>query len=178
MAHELASPTQAAVASAGIGRQLAANAESLVGRALGAAIDRMGDAGEHGIELARHATRGALHVSDDLVKQLEGVIQSSMAGSLRALDRVAVDPIQSLYGAGYGVLQGALESGNDPARTTRAAIASARSMASELGITEEEATRAVPQGALNAAANSDAETLNSVLKTLPDDLEEVRREQS
>ncbi|MYC33625.1 MAG: MFS transporter [Chloroflexi bacterium] len=178
MAYELASSTQAAVASAGRGRRLAEDAESLVGRALGAAIDRVGDAGEYGIELARHATRGALHVGDDLVDQMEGVIQSSMAGSLRALDRVAVDPVQSLYGTGYGVLQGALESGNDPVRAMRAALAAARSMASELGITEDEATRAVAQGAMNAAADSDAEILDSVRENLPAELEDVRRDSS
>ena len=133
---------------------------------------------EHGMELARHAARGTLHVGDDLVEQLEGVIHSSMAGSLRALNRVAVDPAQSLYGTGYGVLQGALESGNDPARAARAAISAARSMASELGITEYDATRAVAKGVLDAAADSDAETLNSVRENLPAELEDVRRDPS
>ena len=176
MAYELAASTQAAVASAGRGRRLASDAESLVARALGAAMNRVENAGEHGMELARHAARGTLHVGDDLVEQLEGVIQSSMAGSLRALDRVAVDPVQSLYGTGYGILQGALESGNDPVRATRAAISAARSMASELGITESEATRAVAEGVLTAAADSDAETLSSVRENLPADLEDVRRD--
>ncbi len=176
MAYELAASTQAAVASAGRGRRLASDAESLVARALGAAMNRVENVSEHGMEMARHAARGTLHVGDDLVEQLEGVIQSSMAGSLRALDRVAVDPVQSLYGTGYGILQGALESGNDPVRATRAAISAARSMASELGITESEATRAVAEGVLTAAADSDAETLSSVRENLPADLEDVGRD--
>ena len=167
MAYELASSTQAAVASAGRGRRLASDAESLVGRALGAAMGRVENAGEHGIELARHATRGALHVGDELADQLEGVVQSSMAGSLRALDRVAVDPLHSLYGAGYGTVQGALESGKDPRRVAMAAMDAARSMAVELGVTEDEAANAVSEGILRAAADSDAETLNAVRDSLP-----------
>ena len=174
MAYELASSTQAAVTSAGRGRQLVGDAATLVGRAVGAAIDRVEDAGEHGFELAKHATRGALHVSDDLVEHLEGVVQSSVAGSLRALNHVAVDPIQSLYGTGYGVLQGALESGHDPNRAARAAITAARSMAPELGISEDAAAEAVAQGILDAAAVSNPETLDSVRETIaagPEDSE-------
>ena len=167
MAYELASSTQAAVASAGRGRRLAADAEAMVGSALSSVMGRIQDAGDYGVELARHATRGALHVGDELVEQLEGVVRTSMAGSLRALDRVAVDPIQSLYGAGYGVLQGALESGNDPVRAARAAIAAARGMASELGVTEDEAAQAVTDGILTAAADSDSDTLNSVREAIP-----------
>ena len=178
MAYELASSTQAAVASAGRGRRLAADAESMVGNALSSVIGRIQGAGEHGVELARHATRGALHVGDELVEQLEGIVQSSMAGSLRALDRVAVDPLQSLYGAGYGVLQGALESGRDPVRAARAAIAAARGMASELGVTEDEAAQAVADGILTAASDADAETLDSLREALPDELENSDDERS
>ena len=178
MAYELASSTQAAVASAGRGRRLAADAESMVGNALSSVIGRIQGAGEHGVELARHATRGALHVGDELVEQLEGIVQSSMAGSLRALDRVAVDPLQSLYGAGYGVLQGALESGRDPVRAARAAIAAARGMASELGVTEDEAAQAVADGILTAASDTDAETLDSLREALPDELENSDDERS
>ncbi|MXZ90673.1 MAG: MFS transporter [Chloroflexi bacterium] len=168
MAYELASSTQAAVASAGRGRRLAADAESMVGNALTSVMGRIQDAGQHGLELAQHATRGAMHVGDELVEQLEGVVQSSMAGSLRALDRAAVDPLDSLYGAGYGAVQGALESEHDPVRVSRAAIAAARGMASELGVTEDEAARAVANGILSAASDTDAETVDSVREALPE----------
>ncbi|MCY3690775.1 MAG: MFS transporter [Chloroflexota bacterium] len=167
MAYELASSTQAAVASAGRGRRLAADAESMVGNALFSVMGRLQDAGVHSVALAQHATRGAMHVGDELVDQLEGVVQSSITGSLRALDLVAVDPLDSLYGAGYGALQGALESEHDPVRVSRAAIAAARGMASELGVTEDEAARAVADGILTAASNTDAETLDSVREALP-----------
>ena len=169
MAYELASATQAAVTSAGRGRQLAADAESLVGRALGAAINRVEDAGQHGVELARHATRGALHVGDELADQLEGVVQSSMTGSLRALNRAAVDPLQSLYGAGYGAVQGALESGNDPGRVARAAVDAARRIAGEMGLSEDEAAAAVTDGIFNAASDTGAEILDSLREALPDE---------
>ena len=178
MAYELASSTQAAVASAGRGRRLASDTESLVARALNTAIARVENAGEHGIELARHATRGALHAGDELADQLERVVQSSMTGSLRALDLVAVDPLQSLYGAGYGALQGALESGNDPARVARAAVEAARSMAGEMGLSEDEAAAAVTDGIVSAASDTDAEILDSVREALPDGFEDSEHDRS
>lgn len=176
MAYELASSTQTAVAYAGRGRRLASDAESLVGNALSSVMGRIQDAGDHGVELARHATRGAVQVGDELADQLEGVVQSSVTGSLRALNRVAVDPLQSLYGAGYGAIQGALESGNDPGRVARAAVEAARSMAGEMGLSEDEAAAAVAGGIFNAASDSDAETLNSIRASLPDGLAEVRED--
>ena len=179
MAYELASSTQAAVASAGRRRRLASDTESLVARALNTAIARVENAGEHGIEFARHATRGAVHAGDELTDQLEGVVHSSVTGSLRALDLVAVDPVQSLYGAGYGALQCALESGTDPdrpGRAARAAVAAARTMASELGITEGEAAAAVAGGIFNAAGDSDAATLDSVRESIHAELEGIEKQ--
>ncbi len=173
MAYELASSTQAAVASAGRGRRLAADAEAMVERSLATVVDRLEDAGEHGVELARHATRGALHAGDELVEQLDRVVHSSIAGSLRTLNRIAVDPLHSLHGAGYGALQGALESGNDPEQVARAAVQAAQGMAAELGISEDEAADAVAGGILSAAADTDEATLMAVREFLPVGLEGI-----
>ena len=71
MAYQLASSTQAAVSSVGRGRNLAQDVQARVGSVLEGTADRMEDAGEYGLELARHATRGAGHAGIELGEQAE-----------------------------------------------------------------------------------------------------------
>ena len=56
MAYQLASYTQAGVASAGRGRILAREVQTRVGKAMEETVGLMEDVGEHGLELAPHAT--------------------------------------------------------------------------------------------------------------------------
>ncbi|MCE2502197.1 MAG: MFS transporter [Dehalococcoidia bacterium] len=170
MAYELASSTQAAVASASRGRRLAADAESMVGRALALVADRMEDVGDHGLELARHATRGAMHAGDEFVDQLERVTRGSVMGALRTLDYLEVDPLETLHGAGYGSVQGALESEQDLAQVAGAVIEAARDVASELGLDEREAAAAVAGGMISAAEAAGQDNLDALRESLPPEL--------
>lgn len=170
MAYELASSTQAAVASASRGRRLAADAESMVGRALALVADRMEDVGDHGLELARHATRGAMHAGDEFVDQLERVTRGSVMGALRTLNYLEVDPLEALHGAGYGSVQGALESEQDLAQVAGAVIEAARDVASELGLDEREAAAAVAGGMISAAEAAGQDNLDALRASLPPEL--------
>ena len=170
MAYQLASSTRTAVASAGRGRSLAREVQTSVGNALEQTTDRMENVGEHGLELARHATRGALHAGTELGENAEQAARAAAVGTLRALGRLPVSLREIVQGAGYGTVQGALESGQDPAQMAAAAMDAAREIAPELGITDDEATSAAAIGVLAAAAAAGDETLAAVRAALPQEL--------
>ena len=173
MAYQLASSTQAAVASANRGRSLAQDVQSLVGRVLEETVDRMDDARGYGLELARHATRGAILAGNDLGEQAERVARAAATGAIRTLDRYPVQSMDALHGVGYGVVQGALESGNDPAEVVASVLDAAREVAPELGMTEDEAAAAAASGILSAAAAAGEDTLAAVSRVIPPDLAEI-----
>ena len=170
MAYQLASSAQAAVTSAGRGRRLAQDVQSLVGGALEETIERVEGIGEHSLELARHTTRGAIHAGDNIGEHAAQVAHAAVTGTLRTLARAPEAAREALRGVGYGSVQGALESGNDSAGVAAAAIQAAREVASELGIAEEEAAAVVAQGVLDAAAVAGGEALDTIRDVLPEEI--------
>ena len=168
MAYQLASSVRTAVASVGRGRSLAQDVQTRVGNVLEETADRMEDVGEQGLELARHATRGAALAGTELGEQAEQAARAAAVGTLRALGRLPVSLREAVRGAGYGTVQGALEAGHDPAQMAAAVVEAAREVAPELGITEEEAAQAAALGVLDAAAAAGDETLAAVRPALPD----------
>ena len=133
-------------------------------------VDRMENVGEHGLELARHATRGAVHAGNDLGEQAGRVARAAAAGTIRALGQMPVQTLDAMHGVGYGIVQGALESGNDPAEAAAAAVEAAREVAPEVGMSEQEATTAAAAGILDAATASGDEALAAVLRAIPEGL--------
>ena len=168
MAYQLASSAQAAVASADRGRGLAQEVQSRVGHVLEETVDRMEDVGDHGLELARHTTRGAMHAGSELGEQAERVARAAAVGTLRTLARLPVSLGEALSGAGYGAVQGALEAGHEPSEVAAAVLDAAREVAPELGLTEDEAAAAVAEGAMDAASSAGGEALAAVRAALPE----------
>lgn len=171
-AYQLAASTQAAVVSAGRGRSGAAAVANQVGTVLSYTAARMTDTTGHGLELARHATRGAVHAVDDITGELGNVTQGAMLGTLRTLHQLQVAPAEALRGAAHGVIQGALEAQRDLAGAAEAALEAARAAASELGMTDEEAATAAAAGIREAAQALESEGFEAVISALP---EGVRR---
>ena len=169
-AYQLAASAQAAASSASRGRELVRDVASAVGGVVGEAIDEVEDAAGRGLELARHATRGAAHVGEDLTGQVGRVVRGAVLGTLRTLAHRGVAPVEALRGAGYGAVEGAVEAGRDPAEAAAQALAAARAAASELGVSAEEAASALAAGVLDAAAASGAEALRAVREALPGEL--------
>ena len=169
-AYQLAASTQAAVVSAGRGRSGVAAVANQVGTVLSYSAARMTGATEHGLELARHATRGAVHAVDDMTGELGNVTQGAMLGTLRALNHLQVTPAEALRGAAQGVIQGAIEAQRDLAGAAEAALEAARAAASELGITDEEAATAAAAGIREAAQTLESEGFEAVISALPEDV--------
>ncbi len=166
-AYQLAASAQAAVASASRGRGLVRDVAGAVGDVLDRAVEEMEDITDHGLELARHTTRGAIQAGDDLSDQLGSVTRGAVLGALRALVGQGVDPRDALRGAGYGAVQGAVEAGEDPAIAAAHAVEAAREAADQLGVTDEEAAAALAKGALDAADASGDEAPTAVRRVLP-----------
>ena len=169
-AYQVAASAQAAASSASRGRELVLDVASAVGGVVGEAIDEVEDAAGRGLELARHATRGAAHVGEDLTGQVGRVARGAVLGTLRTLAHRGIAPVEALRGAGYGAVEGAVEAGRDPAEAAAQALAAARAAASELGVSAEEAASALAAGVLDAAAASGAEALKAVREALPGEL--------
>ena len=170
-AYQIAASTQAAVSSAGRGRALVREVARGVGGVLKEAVEEMEDVAGHGVELARHATRGAVHVGDDLADQVGGVARGAVLGTLRALAGQPVAPLDVLRGAGYGAVQGAVEAGADAAEAVSHALTAAQETAGEFGVTAEQAASALSAGALDAAGAAGDRVLRAVRRVLPAEME-------
>ncbi|MDE2939484.1 MAG: MFS transporter [Chloroflexota bacterium] len=96
MAYQLASSTQMAVTSAERGISLAQRVQLRVGSVLEDTIDRMEGVGEYGLELAQHATRGALHAGQEMGEQADRVAHAAATGAIRTLSRLSVQAHDSL----------------------------------------------------------------------------------
>ena len=166
-AYQIAASTQAAVTSVGRGRELVGDVADVVGSVLEQAIDEMEDVAGQGLELARHATRGAVQVGDELADQVGRVARGAVLGTLHTLAGQPVAPLDALRGAGYGAVQGAVEAGADAAEAVAQAVAAAREVAGELGVTADHAAAALAAGALDAAAASGERVLRAVRRVLP-----------
>ena len=134
-AYQLASSTQAAVASASRGFHFVGELARSVGAAVDAAVEDVGDVTEHGLEVARHATRGAIHGMSDHPGQGRDVSRGAASGRFARWPAGVCLPDTSLREAGYGAVQRAVERGEDPGAPATAALAAARELAAELGVT-------------------------------------------
>ena len=168
-AYQLAASAQAAVTSAGRGRALASEVADAVGGVLEQTIDEMEDAAGHGLELARHVTRGAVQVGDDLTEEVGRVTRGAVLGTLRTLADAQFDTEETLRGAGYGAIQGAVESGADPAEAVAQAVRAARELASDVGLPPDEAAASLAAGALEAAEAAGEDTLAVVRQAVADE---------
>ena len=166
-AYQLAASTQAAVHSAQGGRHLVGEVADSVGGVLEETIDEMEDASELGLELARHATRGAVHVGSDLADQAGSVTRGAVLGTLRTLVNREVSHGDALRGAGYGLVQGAVESGGEIKAGLVQGVEVAREMAEDLGLDPEESASILVEGALLAAEASGEEAVEVVRDALP-----------
>ena len=167
-AYEIAAAAQAAARSATRGRMLVRDVARSVRSVVEQAVDDVQNIRSQGVELARHATRGAVQTGGDLAGQAGRVVQGSVLGTLRALNGQPVANEEALRGAGYGVVQGAFEAGHDAAEAATNALEAARQAADELGMESDEAARAMAEGILEAAAASGEDVLLTVQQALPE----------
>ena len=169
-AYQLAASTRAAVSTATRGVALGTVVGGRVHEAMQEGIEEMQGVGDLGMELARHATRGAVEAGDELVDHVGQVTRGAVLGSVRVLADSAADDLAALRGAGYGAIQGAAQAGLDLREVVGNALQAARDLSGELGLSEKEAESALAAGALQAAMAEGEMTLAVVQEALPEDL--------
>ena len=161
-AYQLAASTKAAVAAATRSHSLADDVAGLVGGVLREAVDNVEDAAGQGLELARHATRGAIEAGDNLAGRAGELTRGVVVGTVRTLAGQSVDVRTALRGAGYGTIQGTARVGEDLAEAVGQAIQAAREISEEFGLPAEDAETALVSGVLRAAEAEGQEALATV----------------
>ncbi len=164
--YQLAASTLAAVESASRGRRLVQDATRNVARAVDEAAGQIETAADFGLELGRHATRGAVLAAGEASR----VTRAAVVGTLRVIARTPIDNAAALEGVGYGAVEGALEAGEDPGMVVLETVEGARQVAEELGFTPDEAAATAVAGALEAAEAAGGDTLDIVKEALSEEL--------
>ncbi|NQW22673.1 MAG: MFS transporter [SAR202 cluster bacterium] len=150
-AYQVASSTRTAVSAMTQSGVTAAQIARQVGRSVTKIVAGADDLGEFGIDIALHATRGAMHAVDGITADVGRVARGTVSGVLEALGEYSLDPFDLAYGAGYGTIQGSGEAEEDLATTAIEAVAGALEAAAGLGLSPEDAAAQTALGALAAA---------------------------
>jgi hypothetical protein len=124
----------------------------------------------HGLEIARHAARGTIHALREVAHGVGYLADQAVVGIMGAMGQTELDPEDNLRGAGYGVVEGAVETGADLSEAVRHAIEAAKEVAHDLGLPEDVAAARAVQGILEAAEAAGPEALTQVRASLPREL--------
>jgi MFS family permease len=124
----------------------------------------------HGSEVVRQTARGTMHAKESTDLDVAQLARSAVLGIASTLGRARIDPRDILHGVGYGVVQGAGETGADLGNATIGAVEAAREVAEQAHLSEKEAVAYVAQGALYAAVDMGAEAVAQVWASLPEDV--------
>jgi MFS family permease len=127
-----------------------------------------------GVEVARQAARGAMHVVDSNPPPIDNLVGAVTAGVVAASTQAGVDPLACILGACEGVIQGALETGVDLGEATRRTLEAAREVAAATGVPELAALTQAAEGVLRAAEGIGLQAVAEVADALPDELLENR----
>ncbi|MBE0430706.1 MAG: MFS transporter [Dehalococcoidia bacterium] len=168
-AYQLAEIARAATVAAVRGQRRVTK----IARALEQALIGVGttqDIETHSIEVGRQTARGAMHAKEAVGLDVDRLAHSAVLGIARTFGHARLDPGDALRGAGYGIVQGAGETGVDYVKAAVKAVEAARKVAEQAGLSEEQAAAYVAQGALDAAAAMGAEALAQVEDSLPEDV--------
>jgi len=111
-----------------------------------------------------------MHAKRNTDLDVAQLARSSVLGIASTFGRAQIAPQDALRGAGYGVVQGAGETGADIVKAAVQAVESAREVAEQARLSEQEAAAYVAQGALDAAATMGAEAVAQVKASLPEDV--------
>ncbi len=170
MGYELATSTKTAVSAASKGRDTAADIAERVAHAVNDAAGEIGELGTQGVDLARQATRGAMHGIGEISEDVGHLARGGIQGVIESLGQTRINNLEMMWGVGYGVVQGADEIGADLGEVASEAIEKTREAARELGVSEEEAASMAAEGALAAAEALGEDAASQVLAALSDEL--------
>jgi MFS family permease len=151
-AYQVSETLRTAAAAAARGRKATVTIGSLVGEAAKELVEGMGHVGVHGYQVARHVARGAMHATDEVKEEVGHAARQTMVSVVDALAQGAqADHEQILWGAAYGLLEGAEEVGADLFDTADQALKSAQEIAEQTGLEADQVASQVATGLSLAA---------------------------
>jgi len=139
-------------------------------KALTSILGRANDMQAHGIEIARQTARGTMHARTNTDLDVAQLARSAVLGIASTFGRRGMVPGDTLRGAGYGVVQGAAETGASLGQAAISAVGAGKEMAAQAGLSEKEAAVCVARGALEAAAAIGEKAMVEVKGSLPADV--------
>ena len=139
-------------------------------KALISVLGTANDMQTHGSEVARQTARGTMHAQMKTDLDVGQLARSAVLGIASTFRRRQIVPQDALRGAGYGVVQGAGETGADLGKAAISAVEAGKEVAEQAGLSEKEAAAYVAQGALDAAAAMGGEAMTQVKASLPEDV--------
>jgi len=163
---DMAKTTAAAVRSQPRVIRIAKALEKALARVLGTTNDMQ----THGSEVARQAARGTIHARTNTDLDVGQLARSAVLGIADSFRGRQIVPRDALRGAGYGVVQGAGETGADLGKAAIGAVEAGKEVAEQAGLSEKEAAAYVARGALDAAAAIGDEAMTIVKASLPKDV--------
>ena len=139
-------------------------------RALTSVLGRASDMETHGSEVARQTARGTMHAKTTTDLDVGQLARSAVLGIVSTFGRHQIVPQDALRGAGYGVVQGAGETGADLGKAAISAVEAGKEAAEQAGLSGKKAAAYVALGALDAAAAIGDKAITEVRTSLPKDL--------
>lgn len=121
----------------------------------------------HRFEITRQAMRGSIHALDEIAGDIGELSRWVSRGLIRTMRWGQTDVRDVFKGIGYGAVQGASEVGADPGEAAREVIETAKRMAHQSGISEEEAIAETARGAREAAEAIGPEAIARVEFSMP-----------
>jgi MFS family permease len=130
--------------------------------------------GENGIAVARHTVRGVVHAIDESSFDMNKIVSPAMVGIVRSLKRSKVVPGDAFQGAGYGIIQGAAETGLDLTNAAIQAIKGAQNAAGQLGLDESLAEVKTAKGVIEAIKDINPDSATKIKKSLRAKFKEIK----
>ncbi|HEY77849.1 MAG TPA: MFS transporter [Dehalococcoidia bacterium] len=165
-AYQIAEVARVATLAAVRGRRISRKLGQALLRGLTGAREPQQQLEEHGVEIARQAARGAMHVIDDKPLVVDQLTTSVVISVVEAVQKTGVPPADAILGTSQGVVQGAMETNINLSTAARHVIAAARQMAAKSGLPEEMAVARATEGMLQAAEAIGPEAVAEVAEYL------------
>jgi len=170
-AYQIAETARVATHATARGKRVTAKLGRALEDSLKGLLGTSTEAHKHADQVARQATRGAVHgLGESGASDVGHVSRQAALGVARALRLSRGEAKGVLRGVGYGIIEGTDEVQADVADAIAQAIYAARAVAPELGLSTEEAVKEVVQGALDAGNALGPEVSEDVKDALADEL--------
>jgi len=168
--YQIAEMARAAASAAVRGRRVTKNLATELRKNIAEVRRQRSKIRHHGIEVAQHMARGAMHVVDDKPVEVKQLVERVMQDVVATSSQAGIESSDAILGASQGIVQGAAEAKVDLRTATLNAIESAKQTAAQFGLSEQEAAANAVEGVLQAAAALEPQVAAEVVEAIPEEI--------